>query len=297
MVNEYNILVTGFSGQLGNQISKIASEFEKYQFIFTDKDELNISNYNLVNKKVKENRIDILINCAAYTDVQKAEFDRDNADLINNISVAILARVCFENKVQLIHISSDFIFDGLKNSKYNEIDEPNPINFYGLTKLNGERKILDYNLKKSIIIRTSWLYSELENNFVSKILTKINSNQDIKVIGDEYGSPTNARDLARTILELIPKLSNKVTEIYHYCNTGICSRFDLANEINLIVNGKSKIISTNFLDSKLKRPKFSALNTFKIRNQFNLEIKDWKRSLHDHFNELRMKNYKLNEIY
>ena len=296
MVKKYNILVTGVSGQLGNEIRKLSTAYDKYYFTFTDRNKLDISNYDLLMQQVKGGKINLLINCAAYTDVNKAEYDRKNVDLVNNISVDNIARTCFENKVQLIHVSTDFVFDGLKKSKYNEFDKPNPINVYGISKLEGEKRVFNYDLNKSIIIRTSWLYSDLENNFVSKIYNKIKSNQDIMVIGDEFGSPTNAKDLAKTILEIIPKLNNKKTQIYHYCNAGMCSRFDLANEINTIINGKSNIISTNFIDSKVNRPKFSALDSERIINDFEIKIKHWKESLHDHFKKVRTNNYSFNEI-
>ena len=189
------------------------------------------------------------------------------------------------------------MFDGLKSVPYTEIDNPNPINYYGLTKLNGEKKILKYDLNKSIIIRTSWLYSELQNNFVSKILDKINFQEDIKVVDNEFGSPTNAKDLAITILTIIPSLKNNKTEVYHFCNTGICSRYDLANEINRIIKGKSLVQSTNISDSKVKRPKFSALDSSKIIKRFSLEIKDWRHSLKDHLIDIVSNKLSSYEIY
>jgi len=296
MVNKFNILVTGSSGQLGNELKKISSEFNEYKFIFMGKNKLDISNSQLIENTIQKNKIDIIINCAAYTDVKKAEENRELANLVNNLSVDNLAKICFKEDIKLIHISTDYVFDGIKKCEYTEADIPNPINFYGLSKLNGEISMLKYDLKQSIIIRTSWLYSELDNNFVSKIYSKIKSKNNINVIENEFGSPTNAKDLALAILQIIPKLKNIETEIYHYSNMGICSRLDLANAVNLIVNGKSNIISTNILESKLKRPKFSALNNSKFKNKFDIEIKNWKESLNDHFNELGIAKYIVNEI-
>ena len=289
MVRNKNIMVTGASGQLGTQLKKIENKFQKFNFFFFDKNQLDISNFLLFKQNVKDLEIDYIINCAAYTDVIKSEDNRQLAEIVNSISVEKIARICFEENVRLIHISTDYVFNGEKKSKYVETDITNPINFYGLTKLNGEKNIFKYNLKQSIIIRTSWLYSELENNFVSKILSKINSKIDINVIDNEFGCPTNSMDLALTILEIIPKLNNAETEVYHYCNNGICSRYELAKEINSIANGESKIIPTNFYDYKIKRPKNSGLNTSKIVNKYNIEIKDWKDSLHQHFISLGIK--------
>ena len=291
-----NILVTGASGQLGTQIKKIAKQFEKFNFFFCSKDELDISNYILVKKTIRELNINYLINCAAFTDVRLAEEKRKLAESVNSFAVKNIAKICFEHDVKLVHISTDYVFDGKKKSGYLENDIANPINFYGLSKLNGEKNILKYNLKKSIIIRTSWLYSESNNNFVSKIFSKINSNQDFSVVNGEFGSPTNAMDLALDIMKILPRLSNNSTEIYHYCNDGICSRYDLANEINLILNGKSNIISANVNDCSVKRPKFSALNNSKIKKNYQLNIKKWRDSLTDHFNSLGLINYNINEI-
>lgn len=282
MVDKYNILVTGADGQLGNSIKKVSNGFEKYKFVFTDKNQLDISNYTSIEEYIKKYNINILINCAAYTDVEQSENRREFADLINHVSVDNLSKICSENNIQLIHISTDFVFDGFKESPYTEIDNPNPINFYGLTKLNGERKMMSYDLKKSIIIRTSWLYSKLENNFVSKILDKINLQHNINVVDNEFGSPTNVKDLATTILSIIPKIKSDKTEVYHFCNTGICSRYYLAIEINRIIKGKSLIQSTSISNSMVKRPKFSALDNGKIIKKFDLKIKDWKNSLSDH---------------
>ena len=282
MVSKYNILVTGSDGQLGNSIKNVSNGFDIYKFFFTNKNQLDISNYNSIEKYIKEYKINVIINCAAYTNVEEAEINRENADLINHTSVDKIAKICSENSIQLIHISTDFIFDGGKGSPYTEMDNPNPINFYGLSKLNGEIKMMSYDLKKSIIIRTSWLYSDLNNNFVSKILDKINLENDINVVDNEYGSPTNAKDLAITVLNIIPRLKNDKTELYHFSNTGICSRYDLVNEINRIIKGKSSIKSIDISESKVKRPKYSVLDSNKIIKKFNLEIKDWKCSLSDH---------------
>ena len=282
MADKKNILVTGSDGQLGNSIRKISIEFEMYNFHFTNKNQLDISKFNLVKRYIENNNINILINCAAYTNVALAENNKDQADLINNLSVDNLAKICSERNIQLIHISTDFVFDGLKNDPYNEKDIPNPINFYGLSKLNGEKNMMSYNLKNSVIIRTSWLYSEIKDNFVSKILDKIHHQKSINVVVNEIGSPTNAEDLAIMILSIIIELKNDKTEIFHFSNIGFCSRYDLANEINRIVNGKSSIKSESVSESMVKRPKYSVLDSKKIINKYDIKIDDWKHSLSDH---------------
>ena len=286
MVSKYKVLVTGSDGQLGNSIKKVSKVFDIYNFHFTNKNQLDISNYNSIEKYIKQYKIDVIINCAAYTNVEDAEIERENANLINHLSVDNLAKICYENDIQLIHISTDFVFDGLKEYPYTEIDNPNPTNYYGLTKLNGEKKIMSYDLNNSIIIRTSWLYSDLENNFIGKIVEKINNKDIISIVENEIGSPTNATDLAITILDIIPKLKNDKTELYHFSNTGICSRYDLANEINRIIKGKSSIQSISTSNSKVKRPKYSALDSHKIIEKFNLEIMDWKQSLMYHLTDI-----------
>ena len=285
MVDKKNILVTGSDGQLGNSIKKVSNGFDNYNLYYTNKNQLDISNCILLKEYIIDYGIDIIINCAAFTNVEEAEVNRDISDKINHIALENLSKICYENEIQLIHISTDFVFDGLKLVPYTEIDNPNPINYYGLTKLNGENKILKYDLNQSIIIRTSWLYSDLQNNFVSKILDKINFQEEIKVVDNEFGSPTNAKDLAITILTIIPSLKNNKTQVYHFSNTGICSRYDLANEINKITEEGVIITPISISNYNAKRPKFSALDSTKIIRKFDLKIKNWRESLLDHIEE------------
>lgn len=289
MANKINILVTGSNGQLGNSIKGISNIYDVYNFYFTNKNELDITNNSLVRDYINKNKISVVINCAAYTNVEEAEKKRELADLINHVSVDNLSKICSDQNTQLIHISTDFIFDGLKDCPYNEKDKPNPINIYGLTKLNGEKKMMRHNLDKSIIIRTSWLYSEGKNNFVSKVLDKINNQNYVNVVKNEIGSPTNAKDLARLILNIIPKLKNNKTEIFHFSNSGFCSRYDFACEINKIVNGKSSIFSKSVPKPRVKRPKYSVLDSKKIINEYDIKIDDWKHSLSNHLSTIKTK--------
>ena len=286
MVRNKKILVTGSSGQLGNKISMLACNYDKYHFVFLDKNDLDISNFDLVEKTIKNLEADIVINCAAFTDVDKAENEIKTVDLVNYYSVKNLAKICFENSVQLIHISTDYVFDGKKNEPYVESDLPNPINKYGLSKLLAENSILDYNLRGSVIIRTSWVYSDFSDNFVKKIIDKINLGHEFSVVDNEFGSPTNVSDLARAIVDIIPFLGDENTEIYHFSNSGICSRYDMAVEINRLLNGKAIISPANFSNSIALRPKFSALNSNKIAKKFQLNINEWSHSLENFFNRL-----------
>ena len=297
MVRNKKILVTGSSGQLGNKISMLASNYDKYHFVFLDKNDLDISNFDLVEKTIKNLETDIVINCAAFTDVDKAENEDKLADLVNYFSVKNLAKICFENNLQLIHISTDYVFDGKKNEPYIESDLPNPINKYGLSKFSAENSILDYNLRGSVIIRTSWVYSESSNNFVRKIIDKINLGNSFSVVDNEFGSPTNASDLAKAILDIIPNLKDESTQIYHFSNSGVCSRYDLAVEINRLLDGKSVISSSKSLNTITRRPKFSALDSNKIANKFQLDINDWKYSLENFFKELDKNKISFYESY
>ena len=279
MVNKKNILITGSDGQLGQSIKKVHKRFMSYKFYFTDKEELDITEYIKIKNFISENNISIIINCAAYTDVIKAESEQKAANLVNNISVGNISKICSKKKIQLIHISTDYVFDGIKGFSYDENDKPNPLSYYGKTKLKGEQKMLSYNLKKSIIIRTSWLFSTYGKNFLTKILNNLRHLNSFSVIGNEFGSPTNANDLACVILKILPKLKNDKTEIYHFSNLGMCSRYEFAIKIKDCTNGKSIITKKNNCEINKIRPKFSALNPKKIINKFDLKVYDWSYSL------------------
>lgn len=278
MVSKKNILVTGSNGQLGRSLKYISNNFS-HNFFFFEKKELDITNHKLVFNLLVKYNIDSIINCAAYTNVNQAEINKELANKVNHIAVENLARVCSELNIQLIHISTDYVFNGNKNTPYNEISITNPVNFYGMTKLCGENKILNYKLENSVIIRTSWLYSCFANNFVNKILDKIKNETEIFVVDDEIGSPTNANDLAEAILELIPRLLNNKTEIYHYSNKGFCSRLQFAQMINEFIKGDCEIFASKNKKVNDLRPKFSALDSTKISKSFGLEIKFWSNSL------------------
>ena len=209
-----NILVTGGNGQLGSELREIAPNYPEYNFLFTDAKELDITNHNAVIVFIKSNNINIIVNCAAYTAVDKAETDPELTDAINHLAVANFAQIAKDEKIKLIHISTDYVFDGFNHKSYKENDPPNPQSVYGQTKLNGELAIQRINPDNSIIIRTSWVYSIFGNNFVKTMLRLAETRDEISVVSDQIGSPTNAADLAKAILRILPKINNQTVEIF-----------------------------------------------------------------------------------
>ena len=275
------ILVTGCNGQLGSEIRKISPEFSDYEFVFLSKKELNISDKKNVLSFFKENSFYALINCAAYTNVNKAEKDIKTAELVNNFGIKNLAIVCRRYSIKLIHISTDYVFDGSKKSPYIETDITNPINAYGTSKLNGELSMISVNPKNSIIIRTSWLYSNYSKNFVKSILNHSKDNNSIDIISDQFGSPTNAYNLSLCILSILKEIKNNTVEIFHYSDSGIASWFEFASEIIKLHNLRINInkINSDQFKSKIRRPKFSVMSSVKIQKKFKIKIYNWKKSL------------------
>ena len=275
-----NILVTGSKGQLGSEIESLFIDCP-YNFIFTDKDELDISNQKVINSFVKKHDIDVIINCAAYTAVDRAEEEQVLADKINHQAVNYLAQASKENNIKLIHISTDYVFDGTNFKPYIEIDNTNPQGVYGQTKLDGEKALQAINPKNSIIIRTSWLYSSFGNNFVKTMLKLGKEKETLGVIFDQVGTPTYANDLAKAILDIIPNLNNEKVEVYHYSNEGVVSWYDFAKEIMKMAKIECQInpIETKDYPTPALRPHYSLLNKGKIKKEFNINIPFWKDSL------------------
>jgi len=275
-----NILVTGSNGQLGSEIKELSSEY-KHNFFFTDRSELDISDKKALEDYLSRNDINIIINCAAYTAVDKAESDAINADKINHLAVKYLAQLAKERNIQLIHISTDYVFDGKNYKPYNEDDITNPNGVYGQTKLDGEKAIQDINPKNSIIIRTSWVYSSYGANFVKTMLRLGKEKDSLGVIYDQVGTPTYARDLAKTILDIIPNINNETVAIYNYSNEGVLSWYDFAKEIMRMAKLDCKVnpIETVDYPTPCARPHYSLLNKSKIKKEFNLTIPFWKDSL------------------
>ena len=283
-----NILVTGANGQLGSEIKSLSNQFEGYRFYFCNRDNLDITNKPVVEKYIIENDIHIIINCAAYTAVDNAEDNLKTADLINHVAVANIGEISKKLQLKLIHISTDYVFDGTHHIPYTENDKTMPIGVYGKTKHKGENALLELKLANSIIIRTAWLYSSFGNNFVKTMLRLANERDNLGIINDQIGSPTYAKHLAQTILEILPKLKNKNTEIFHYTNEGICSWYDFSKAIFDIKNIDCTVnpIPTTAYPTKAKRPYYSVLNKQKIKETYNIQIPYWKDALKECLDKL-----------
>ena len=280
------ILVTGASGQLGKSIKNLVKKNKiKHNFIFVTRNQLDLSNLKNIKSYLKEKNFDLIINCAAYTKVDKAEAEKEQANLINHLAVAKISEMAKKNNTKLIHISTDFVFDGNKNKPYLENDFTSPLNIYGKTKLAGETAILSIMKFNAIIIRTSWVYSEYGNNFVDTILRLSKKGDDLNIVSDQIGSPTYAGDLAKTIMNIIKNqdfmMSEIESQIYHYSNLGECSWYDFAKEIVDISGVKCSINAINTKDypTDAERPKYVLMSKEKISNEFDLKINFWMDSL------------------
>ena len=278
-----NILVTGANGQLGKSLKLISEQYKNFSFHFKSKEQLSILNNEDISEFIVANAIDLLINCAAYTNVEKAEEEKEKAFSINVDGVENLGKVAKAHHIKLIHISTDFVFDGNAGIPYIETAKVNPLNVYGLSKYKGENALLNIQYKNILIIRTSWLFSQFGNNFVKTILKLATQKKKLSVVSNQYGSPTYAVDLAEAILNLIPMWPADIYGIYHFANKGVCSWFEFADEI-IKLNGLkcevNKILDTDF-KTKAIRPKYSALNTEKMEKTFQLKIRHWKDGLKD----------------
>ena len=285
-----NILVTGGNGQLGSELKEITPNFPDYNFLFTDVSDLDITAHDEVRAFIERNNINIIINCAAYTAVDKAESEPKLSDAINNLAVANFAQIANEKNIKLIHISTDYVFDGTNHKPYVETDTPNPKSVYGQTKLDGELAMRKINPINSIIIRTSWVYSKFGNNFVKTMLRLAETKSEISVVADQIGSPTSAADLAKAILTILPKIKNNSVEIFHYSNEGLCSWYDFAQEIFRIKNIKTLVnaVKTSEFPMLVKRPTYSVLDKSKIKTRFDLEITSWKDSLSFAFESIKI---------
>ncbi|MFK5938623.1 MAG: dTDP-4-dehydrorhamnose reductase [Sulfurimonas sp.] len=275
-----NILVIGANGQVGSELHELSGEYT-YNFFFTDRDSLDITDKTAVEAFVADNAINAIINTAAYTAVDKAEEDAKNANKVNHLAVKYLAEIAKENNIALIHISTDYVFDGKNYKPYTEDDITNPNGVYGQTKLDGEKAMQAINPHNSIIIRTSWVYSSFGANFVKTMLRLGKEKDSLGVISDQVGTPTYARDLAQAILEILPKISNEKVEIYNYSNEGVLSWYDFAKEIMHMAKLKCEInpIETSQYPTLATRPHYSLLNKAKIKSEFGIAIPYWKDSL------------------
>jgi dTDP-4-dehydrorhamnose reductase len=276
-----NILVTGAHGQLGSEINEIHSQYPNYNFCFTDVDSLDITDEQKLTDFFDSFKPQIVINCAAYTAVDKAEEDRHMADLVNVTASGNLARQCNLSDALLIHISTDYVFNGKSFTPYKETDQTDPVSYYGKSKLDGEKAIAALT-RRSIIIRTSWLYSYYGKNFVKTMLKLAHERGELRVIADQIGSPTYASDLAKLILDIIPQRQKiQSNEIFHFANEGVISWYDFAVAIVELSGLKCKVvpIETKDYPTPASRPAYSVMNKNKIKSTFGLEIPYWRNSL------------------
>ncbi|MFN8323200.1 MAG: dTDP-4-dehydrorhamnose reductase [Chitinophagales bacterium] len=281
------VLVTGAHGQLGTELNFLSSLLEMHSFIFVGHAELDITDAEAVNSFILSHQITSVINCAAYTAVDKAESEKELAYRVNAEAVGVLAKVCKQHNCRFIHISTDFVFDGTHSVPLLETDATNPLSVYGASKLKGEENALANNAE-AVIIRTSWVYSSFGNNFVKTILRLCKERDSLNIIFDQIGTPTYARDLAAAILQIIQQAEWK-PGIYHYSNEGVAGWYDFAIAIRDIAGLKTKIapIETHQYPTPAVRPKYSVLNKKKIKDAFGLEIPYWRNSLMQCMNLLK----------
>lgn len=273
------ILVTGANGQLGHCLQKWANNSEQFQFIFTDYQDLDIANKEEVLDFFWQNEPDFCINAAAYTAVDLAETDVEKAFAINADGAEILAEACAEYNAQFIHISTDYVFDGENNLEYTEEDFPNPMGVYGASKLAGDELVLDAN-PCAIILRTSWVYSEFGKNFVKTMLQLFATKDELNIVADQFGQPTNANDLAEAIMEIV-KTEKRTPGIFNFSNQGKITWHDFALKIAELSDSKIKLnaIETAQYPTPAKRPQNSTLALDKIAITYSIKIKDWEESL------------------
>ncbi|MGB3750266.1 MAG: dTDP-4-dehydrorhamnose reductase [Arcobacteraceae bacterium] len=302
-----NILVTGSNGQLGSELQELSSNYE-YNFFFTNRTNIDITNKDNIKEYCQNNSINAIINCAAYTAVDKAETDVENADLINRKAVKKLSIVSDELDIKLIHISTDYVFDGTNYKPYCEEYQTNPQSVYGKTKRDGENEMIKINPHNSIVIRTSWVYSSFGNNFVKTMIKLGNVKDELGIIFDQVGTPTYARDLAKTILDIVPNIKNDKVALYNYSNEGVLSWYDFAKEIMKMAKIECDINPIETFEylalnadapvpkgkvghpTPAKRPHYSLLNKSKIKKEFNITIPYWKDSLDKCLKVMRERN-------
>ncbi|MFP4064808.1 MAG: dTDP-4-dehydrorhamnose reductase [Bacteroidales bacterium] len=277
------ILVTGSLGQLGMELQSLAAHYPDYSFLFTDRASLDVTDGEAVRKFFKKQRIDCLINCAGHTGVDQAEADVENAHFVNAKAAGHLAEAASKAGALMVHLSTDYVFDGKGCRPYTEGDPANPRSVYGKSKLDGELEVL-FNAKRSVIFRTSWLYSSHGNNFMKSILKQASAKDELKVVYDQVGTPTYARDLARTILDLLPAFPSRIRgEIYNYSNEGVASWYDFARAILEMKGSACRVIpvTTAELPVVAARPHYSVLDKSRIKRDFGVQVPYWRDSLRD----------------
>lgn len=276
------ILVTGANGQLGNSIRLLAKHYPQYNFLFTDVDTLDITDPQAVGKVIKDNQVDYVLNCAAYTAVDKAEDDEELCRRLNSYAVGLLGKAAHEAGAKMIHVSTDYVFSGTSCLPYKETDETRPVSAYGRTKLAGEQ-ILQEVCPEAVIIRTAWLYSEFGSNFVKTVLRLGKERDELRFVFDQIGTPTYAGDLAAAVMAVVAadEKGAFVPGIYHYSNEGVCSWYDFTIKILEIAGIGSRVfpIETKEYPTKAVRPPYSVLNKSKIKETYGIAIPHWEASL------------------
>ncbi len=275
------IIICGANGQLGSECRALSSEFKEYSFVFTDIEELNICDQQAVRAFLNMQKADVVINCAAFTAVDKAEREIEKAYQLNKDAARILAEECKANHSYLIHLSTDYVFDGNGQRPYLETDPTEPTSVYGKSKLAGEQEVIAAG-GNAMIVRTSWLYSSFGNNFVKTMLRLARERGEVRVVNDQFGSPTYARDLAYALLSIAPKAKENIgVELYHYSNTGITNWCDFAKAIFELAEIPCTVypVSTEEFPTPTRRPKYSVMDTHKFATHFQYEVPAWKDSL------------------
>ena len=285
-----NILVTGSNGQLGSELQNLVSKYSEINFFFKGKD-LDITKKKLIELFLNKYKINYIINTAAYTSVSEAEIKKNSADLVNNIGVKNLVELSEKYNCKLVHYSTDYVYNGENKTPLDEKSSTNPLNYYGISKRKGEKNIENSSCE-SIVIRTSWLYSNFGNNFVKSIIKKVKNKEKIIVVKDQFGCPTNAKDLALDTMNILNseiKL-DKNGKIFNYSNLGFTNWSNFAKKIIEFINIEYKIqeVSTNFFESNVVRPKYSVTNKNKIVNTFNLNIPHWEKSLETYLTNFQL---------
>jgi dTDP-4-dehydrorhamnose reductase len=280
------ILVTGSNGQLGKELQQLAAAYPQYKFVFASREDLKLHHFPLVENFFIAAKPQYCINCAAYTAVDKAEDEKDLAMLVNGEAVGNLAAICKKYNTKLIHISTDYVFDGESETPYKEDDPTSPVNTYGYSKLLGEQLCIKEN-NEAIIIRTSWVYSSFGHNFVKTMMRLMNERNEINVVSDQIGSPTYAADLARIILDIIT-FGKWESGIYHFSNEGKISWYEFAVAIKERIKSNCSInpIPTSAYPTPAKRPHYSLLNKEKVKAVYQIPVPDWKDSLQKCINQI-----------
>lgn len=290
MVVKQSIIVTGANGQLGTEIRQLKNSFPQYNFVFVARDELDITDADSVNSIFNSSSPSYCINCAAYTAVDKAETDLEQAYKINSKATENLAIACREHNTRFIHISTDYVFDGTASSPYTEESRTNPVSIYGKSKLEGEQKAIKAN-PDSVIIRTAWVYSQFGKNFVKTMLRLMNDKPEIGVVSDQLGSPTYAADIAMAIMKIISS-GDWYPGIYHFSNQGVISWFDFATAIKELSGSNCQVnpITTAQYPTPAKRPAYSVMGSQKISSTYNIQLIYWKESLQTCFQRIKEQN-------